>query len=79
MSVVNIIASWAKMEVEQAEGETLYELVANFVMDTDWEPTDFGTNIVADTPKGVREFMFYESGEFGFEWSLIEVVHAPKN
>lgn len=77
--MIEIIAPWARQAVEQEEGETIRELVANFVMDTDWNPSDFGTNIVADTPKGLREFMFFESGEFDFEWSLIEVIHATKN
>mgnify|MGYP001193411486 CR=1 FL=1 len=77
--MIDIIASWARQSVEQEEGETIKELVANFVMDTDWNPSDFGTNIVADTPSGFREFMFFESGEFNSEWSLIEVIHATTN
>ena len=79
MNSIIITSAWDKQQVYPEKNETIKELVANFVMDTDWEPTDFGTNILVDTGKGFREFMFYESGEFGFEWSLIEVVYAPAN
>jgi hypothetical protein len=80
MKPVVIIATWGRATVQPAEGETIMETVNNFIMDTKWCPSDYGTNIIVDTEKGIREFMFYRpSGRHGAKWSTLEVIHATKN
>jgi hypothetical protein len=80
MKPVVIIAKWGRATVQPTKGETIVETVNNFIMDTEWCPSDFGTNIIVDTDDGVKEFMFYRpvSRKNG-DWNTLEVIHATKN
>ena len=80
MPPIVIIAKWGRATVIPEDGETVSETVNNFIMDTKWNPSDFGTNIIVDTDQGIHEFIFYRpvNRKHG-DWRAMEVVHAPKN
>jgi len=75
-----VIAKWGRATVIPSDGETVMETVNNFIMDTQYSPSDFETNIIVDTDDGVKEFVFYRpvSRKNG-DWDTLEVVRATKN